>query len=139
MVLGEVLRRRLYARSDTVLEMCGREEDSAIHFIDENGDGVNSDSSDDASPSSEQQIVITINQVIFMMMMLMKTKMTIVMMVMKKTMMTIAMMTIPQKNELNSIVASRSGTPCQPMVNHQHRSQSQSKVYTISIVHNPKV
>ena len=66
MVLGEVLRRRLYARSDTVLEMCGREEDSAIHFIDENGDGVNSDSSDDASPSSEQQIVITINQVIFM-------------------------------------------------------------------------
>ena len=68
MVLGEVLRRRLYARSDTVLEMCGREEDSAIHFIDENGDnGVNSgsDSSDDASPSSEQQIVITINQVIF--------------------------------------------------------------------------
>ena len=86
MVLGEVLRRRLYARSDTVLEMCGREEDSAIHFIDENGDGVNSDSSDDASPSSEQQIVITINQVIFMMMMLMKT---IVMMMMKKTKMTI--------------------------------------------------
>ena len=45
-----------------------REEDSAIHFIDENGEnGVNSgsDSSDDASPSSEQQIVITINQVIF--------------------------------------------------------------------------
>jgi len=86
MVLGEVLRRRLYARSDTVLEMCGREEDSAIHFIDENGDGVNSDSSDDASPSSEQQIVITINQ----------------------------------KNELNSIVASRSGTPCHPMESPCH-------------------
>ena len=69
MVLGEVLRRRLYARSDTVLEMCGREEDSAIHFIDENGDELNnstSGSSDEVSPSSEQQIVITINQVVFM-------------------------------------------------------------------------
>ena len=52
-----------------------REEDSAIHFIDENGEnGVNSgsDSSDDASPSSEQQIVITINQVIFRIDMVMK-------------------------------------------------------------------
>ena len=112
MVLGEVLRRRLYARSDTVLEMCGREEDSAIHFIDENGDGVNSDSSDDASPSSEQQIVITINQVIFMMILMITLKMKMTNAVM--------MMTIPQKNELNSIVASRSGTPCHLKVNHQH-------------------
>ena len=113
MVLGEVLRRRLYARSDTVLEMCGREEDSAIHFIDENGDGVNSDSSDDASPSSEQQIVITINQVDDDDEGAPKKKITVT------PIMTMTIL-ITQKDELTSIIASRGGTPCHTMVDHHH-------------------
>ena len=72
----------------TMITIIFREEESAtISFIDENGDGVNSESSsdDNASPSSEQQIVITINQVIFIVNMML----TIAMM---KTTKTIAMM-----------------------------------------------
>ena len=105
----------------TVITIIFREEDSAIHFIDENGDELNnstSGSSDEVSPSSEQQIVITINQVVFMVddddEGAPKKKITITVMTVTPIMtMTIL---ITQKDELTSIIASRGGTPCHTMV-----------------------
>ena len=96
----------------TVITIIFREEDSAIHFIDENGDELNnstSGSSDEVSPSSEQQIVITINQVDDDDEGAPKKKITVT------PIMTMTIL-ISQKDELTSIIASRGGTPCHTMV-----------------------